>query len=141
MAFVSPEIQRQVQGLTTIRPEQKAVRSGAALTGALARVQGGRQVAGVARATQGQQRARGLSETRRNIKTARQDIRGANIVGAAGVGLAGLSAVDRVRMTQELEVQKQEEQQVVEQDFLGFMDFMNREQELVRQLLVKHKML
>ena len=138
MAYVSPEIQRQVQGLTTIKPVQKAVRSGGALTGALARVEGGKQVAEVARATQSTQRARGLRDTRRNISTARQDIKGANIAGAAAVGLAGASAYERgIVMPRELKRQKQEEQQ----EFAELMDFMNREPKLVRQLLIKYDML
>ena len=133
MAYVSPEIQRQVQGLTTIKPVQKAVRSGGALTGALARVEGGKQVAGVARATQSTQRARGLRDTRRNISTARQDIKGANIAGAAAVGLAGASAYERVRMA-EKQKQRKEEEQVGSQ---AIMDFINTQPERTREIMVQ----
>jgi len=133
MAYVSPEIQRQVQGLTTIKPVQKAVRSGGALTGALARVEGGKQVAGVARATQSTQRARGLRDTRRNISTARQDIKGANIAGAAAVGLAGASAYERVRMA-EKQKQRKEEEQVGSQ---AIMDFINTQPERTREIMIQ----
>jgi len=133
MALVTPEIQRQVQGLTTIRPEQKAVKSGSALAGALTRTQGSEQARAVGLQTRGQQMSRGLRDTKRNLSTAKQDVTGANIVGGVDVGLAGLSARDRVGMAERQKKRKQEEQV----GFQSIMDFINTQPERTREIMTQ----
>jgi len=137
MALVTPEIQRQVQGLTTIRPEQKAVKSGSALAGALTRTQGSEQARAVGLQTRGQQMSRGLRDTKRNLSTAKQDVTGANIVGGVDVGLAGLSARDRVGMAERQKKRKQEEQV----GFQAIIDFIIKNPEQTEVLMRKHGML
>ena len=108
MAYVNPELQRQVQGLTVMRPSQKAVMSGSALAGALARTRGAEDTSTLRVGRQLQRGKQEVSDIRRGARRERRDITGANIIGGVDVAAGFAAARQRAILAAEEEEEREE---------------------------------
>ena len=130
-SFVNPAIQRQVQGLGSVRPAQKAVRTGAALGAAIARTRGSEIVTSI-RAGERERRQRvDISDASRELRRAGRDATFANIIGAGDVAAGIFSARQNAIL-----VQQEERNRQLESDKLDIvLDFIQNRPDVVEGII------
>ena len=134
MAAVSPSIQRQVQGIASVQPSQKAVRSGGALAGALARTQVEDRLGGFRTGRTLQRQREKLSDVRRERKQTRTDVKAANVLGAVNVAAGAASAWDRAVLAE----QNKRRDEEVNFQFNALIEFMNSQPAEMERIIQKH---